>query len=279
VKQFSHPNSGIVLTPTQTDQPNTTYYWLYHQDSMNVVYTYCATDPNGNQICESPEAKAVFNAKSPGNLTLATDDSMLAKVQTLDGCPNGTGPYLEYGDLSGPAPGCGDDEGNPGIHLTASGDSSGSYVFVQVVNADISGYTHATGPSPTFCGGHAGLDKSFPFQGVEKRNPQIAYDGPQMELYPNDLTGTRTFHASMYLLWQPKAPKSIPVPIGHQDWQFLATAVRNEKGKWEKHGILTASGDEGGGFVPSTPDDNAIYGYPQWSHLSSTDCGVSQEVR
>lgn len=72
---------------------------------------------------------------------------------------------------------------------------------------------------------------------------------------------------------------SIPVPIGHQDWQFVATAVRNAKGKWERHGILTASGDEGEGFVPSTPDDNAIYGYPLWTHLSSTDCGVSQEVK
>lgn len=147
------------------------------------------------------------------------------------------------------------------------------------MNADTIGFTHATGPSPTFCGSHAGLDGGYPFKGVEGQNHEIAYDGPQMELYPNDLTGTRTFHASLYLLWQPDAPKSIPVPIGRQDWQFVATAVRNEKDKWEKRGMLTASGDEKEGFVPSTPDDNAIYGYPQWSHRSSTDCGVSQEVK
>jgi hypothetical protein len=150
-------------------------------------------------------------------------------------------------------------------------------VFAQIVNADINEYTHAIGPSPTFCGVHDGLDKSFPFLGVEKAHPQVAYDGPQMPLFSNSLTGTRTFHASMYLLWQSDEPKSIPVPIGHQDWQFVATAIQNAKGKWEKHGVLTASGDEGEGFVPSTPYDNAIYGYPQWSYLSSTDCGVSQE--
>jgi hypothetical protein len=285
VQDFSPPNSGIVLTPTQTNKPNTTYYWLYPRDAMNVVYTYCATDPNGSQICESPEAKAVFNAKSPGSLTLATDDSRLALVEKLDACNSpGKLPFLEYGDLSGPAPGCGNDEGPPGIHLTASGASSGSYVFAQVVDADVSEYTHATGPSPTSCGAHAGLDRSFPYEAVEKQNPQTAYDGPQMPLFPNALTGTRTFHASMYLLWQPDqlsgtATASIPVPIGRQDWQFIATAVENAKGKWERHGILTASGDEGEGFVPSTPDDNAIYGYPQWTHLVSNVCGVSQEVQ
>ncbi|MGD0902118.1 MAG: IPT/TIG domain-containing protein [Terracidiphilus sp.] len=285
VQQFSHPNSGIVLTPTQTNKPNTTYYWLYPQDAMNVAYTYCATDPNGNQICESPEAKAAFNAKGPGTLTLATDDSQLALVEKLDTCnPPGKLPFLEYGDLSGPAPGCGNDEGPAGIHLTVSGASSGSYVFAQVVDADVSEYTHATGPSPTSCGAHAGLDRSFPYEAVEKQNPQTAYDGPQMPLFPNALTGTRTFHASMYLLWQPDqlpgtATASIPVPIGRQDWQFIATAVENAKGKWERHAILTASGDEGEGFVPSTPDDNAIYGYPQWTHLVSNVCGVSQEVQ
>jgi hypothetical protein len=73
------------------------------------------------------------------------------------------------------------------------------------------------------------------------------------------------------------ATASIPVPIGYQDWQFVSTAVQNAKGKWERHGILTASGEDGEGFVPSTPYDNAIYGYPQWSYLSSLDCGVSQE--
>ncbi len=246
VQRFSHPNSGIVLTPTQTDQPNTTYYWLYPQDDMNVVYTYCATDSNGIQICESPEAEAVFKAKSPGNLTLATDDSKLALVRKLDVCnPVGTEPFLEYGDLSGPAPGCGPDEGDPGIHLTASGASSGSYVFVQIVQADINEYTHATGPSPTYCGVHDGLDGGYPFTAVKGQNHQIAYDGPQMGLFPNDLTGTRNFHASMYLLWQSDEPKSIPVPIGFQDWQFVATAVQNTNGKWERHGILTASGDEG----------------------------------
>ena len=285
VQTFSHPNNGIVLTPTKTDQPNTTFYWLYPKDAMSVVYTYCAKDPNGNEICESPEAKAVFSATSPGSLTLATEDSQLALVRKLDQCvANAPDRFLEYGDLSGPAPGCGDAEGHPGIHLTASGASSGTYKFAQIVNADVDEYTHSIAPSPTFCGVHAGLDGSFPYKAVDKNNPQIAYDGPQMPLPGNAQSGTRTFHASMYLLWLPDplpgtGTPSIPVPIGRQDWQFIATAVRNAKGKWERNGILTASGNEGGSFLPSTPYDNAIYGYPQWTHLSSTNCGVSQEAQ
>ncbi len=295
IKQYNEDDdTGISLEETDLDKQNTTFYWLYPDDSLNVTYDYCATDPNGNQICTSPQAQATFHATSL-TMSLSTWDSKEATIENLNLCTmnNTTAPYLGYGDLSGPAPGCpGQQSGTVGIRLPASGESAGKYVFVQVINADFSTYTQQApsggGPTlpPYICGPHAGLDKAYPFPGVYPKSPWIAYDGPQIPLPPTYATGTRNFYASMYLLWQPDqlsgtSTKSIPVPIGYQDWQFIATAIQKPpigKDRWRTDRTPTASGDYGGGFVPATPYDNAIYGYPQWSYIVSTDCGVSQTI-
>jgi hypothetical protein len=79
----------------------------------------------------------------------------------------------------------------------------------------------------------------------------------------------------MYLLWQtPKlkgtSTASIPVPIGHQEWQFGATADQNApvgNGKWQQP-TTTAAGKVGD-FVPATETDNAKYGYPVWGSVSN----------
>lgn len=183
-------------------------------------------------------------------------------------------------------------DGTVGIRLPASGASGGKYKFVQIINADFGSYTSpipiggGTTPPPSICGPHSGLDKAYPFPGVYPNLPWIAYDGPEMPLPPTYAAGTRNFFATMYLLWQPPqlsgtGTVSIPVPIGYQDWNFIATASQRPpigKDKWDTPRTPTASGDVGEGFVSSTPYDNAIYGYPQWNHLSSTSCGVSQVI-
>jgi len=309
IKQYHEDDDdGISVDETDLEHANTSFYWLYPDSGLNVTYTYCATDTNGNQICTSPQAKAAFKATRP-TMTLSTWDSKEASIEHLDDCDStgkydGKSPYLGYGDLSGPGPTCTvvwmqldmpvlPQSGPPGIKLTASGASGGKYVFAQIVDSDFGSYTSPTpagggpAPPPAICGPHAGLDGAFPYAGVDPRSPWIAVDGPEMVLPAIYASGTRNFHASMYLMWQPDqlsetATASIPVPIGYQDWQFIATAFQKPpvgRGKWDKHPTLTASGDEGQGFVPSGPSDNSIYGYPLWSHLSSNDCGVSQEVR
>jgi hypothetical protein len=299
IKHYNGDDSGITLEETDLNTQNTTFYWLYPKDPdnpdslLNVKYKYCATDSSGNQLCTSPQAEATFKTKGP-KASLSTWDSKEASIEQLNFCMknNQKRPYLGYGDLSGPAPGCrGNLDGTVGITLTASGASGGKYVFVQVVDIDFSSYTSPVPAGgglplpPRICGPHAGLDGQYPYKDVYRGAP-IAYDGPQMPLPKEYAAGTRNFHATMYLLWQPDqlrstATASIPVPIGHQDWNFIATAFQKSptgKDKWETNSAPTASGDEGEGFVPATPYDNGLYGYPLWRYKTSTVCNVSQAI-
>jgi hypothetical protein len=71
------------------------------------------------------------------------------------------------------------------------------------------------------------LDEHYPFRGVYPNAPSVAYDGPGMSLPSKYTLGKRDFDATMYLLWKPDqlsgaTADSIPVPIGHQQWQFKA---------------------------------------------------------
>lgn len=276
IKKYDGGDSGITLEETDIDTQNTTFYWLYPDDPLNVTYEYCATDPNGNQFCTSPQAKATFNAKGPDSSNaLSTWDSDEATIEHLTDCTTNTkSPYLGYGDLSGPAPGCGAQSGTPGIKLTASGASGGKYVFVQLIDADSRTYTSSAGSYT--CTTSPNLDTKFPYPPYTNE-PNVAPDGPQMPLPSPDLSGQRDFLATMYLLWQPDklngaTKPSIPVPIGHQQWQFKAITDQKKpigNGKWEKP-TLNAHGDTGG-YVPSQDTDN-LYGYPVFTDTSNETC-------
>jgi hypothetical protein len=102
----------------------------------------------------------------------------------------------------------------------------------------------------------------------------MAYDGPGQALPNIYSSGTRDFHAVMYLLWQPPqlsgtGTASIPVPIGHQEWQFGAPADQKTpigRGHWQQP--TTNAAGAVGSFIPSQDADNAIYGYPTWGSIS-----------
>jgi hypothetical protein len=139
-------------------------------------------------------------------------------------------------------------------------------MFVQVIPTDTLTWN---GNAPFHCGPYLNvLDHSFPFDAVRpnKIAPTMAYDGPGQSLPNIYSSGTRDFHAIMYLLWQPPQLKgtstaSIPVPIGHQEWQFMATADQKApvgRGHWQQP-VTNAAGGVGG-FTPSQDTDNAIYG-------------------
>jgi hypothetical protein len=157
IKQYQEDDDdGISVDETDLDTPITSFYWLYPDTGLNVTYEYCATDPGGNQICASPQAKATFKAAGP-TASLSTGDSKEASIEHLDDCDStgkydGKSPYLGYGDLSGPGPTCTvvwiqlskpvlPQSGHPGIKLTASGASGGKYVFAQIVDSDFGSYT------------------------------------------------------------------------------------------------------------------------------------------
>lgn len=196
-------------------------------------------------------------------------------LNVCDGKGNvtGTAPYLGYGDIHFPLGKCsGPFDGPPGIKLRATGGSEGKYVFVQILNSDSRTYTHTDGTSYT-CGPTEGLDGAYPFPGVDPALPAISYDGPQMPLPNSYTTGTRSFLATMYLLWQPEqlkstATPSIPVPIGRQQWQFGAKTYQEppiNSGRWQKP-ITTGHGDVGA-FVTAQAGDPS-YGYPQWDNVA-----------
>ena len=267
-------DSGFSVDETDLNTQNTTFYWLYPDTGLNVTYDYCATDPNQNQLCTSPQAQATFKATEPNISLTTTEPYGKGKVNELAVCgQKAKEADMFYGDLNYPPGKCLPPYvGPPGINLTASGASGGKYVFVQVIQSDTLTWN---GPTPHSCGPYQMvLDGFYPFPGVNPNAPSIAYDGPGMSL-PNKYTsGKRDFDAIMYLLWQPPqlsgtGTASIAVPIGHQEWHFVATTDQKQpigSGKWEKPDT-TAHGDNGV-YQASQATDNDQDGYPSWSGAS-----------
>lgn len=276
IGSYDGSSAGISLTDTVVNSTNTTFYWLYPSEGLNVTYTFCAQDQSGNQFCTSPPAQATFDAEEP-TLTLTTTEPYPAgKVNKLAVCgQKQRDAYLFYGNLNYPPGKCSPPyTGLEGIDLTASGANGGTYVFAQVISSDTLSWG---GTTPFQCGPYANvLDGEFPFAGVRPSQlaPTSAHDGPGMELPNQYSSGERNFDAVMYLLWKPAQLKgtstaSIPVPIGYQEWHFIATTEQEApigRGKWKKP-VTTAHGDVGP-FQPSQPTDNALYGYPMWSGVA-----------
>jgi hypothetical protein len=95
---------------------------------------------------------------------------------------------------------------------------------------------------------------------------------------PSGYTVTRSFTATMFLLWTSSFPNSIPVPLGYQSWGFSGSAQQNATGAWiPTVGTQPVPGLIGG-FVPSdstqtTDGYTALqYGFPTWSGPSTETC-------
>jgi hypothetical protein len=290
IKTYHGDSSGITLQKTDLDTQNTTFYWLYQDDldgPHNVTYEYCATDPIGNQLCASPQAKATFKVKGPDSSNaLSVWDSDQASIEHLEICDEngnidkkaGKETDMGYGDVSGPGPTCPlslQQTGTPGIKLIASGASGGKYVFVQLIDSDSRTYTSSAGSYT--CTKSANLDKHFPYLPY-KDEPNVAPDGPEIPLPSSYKDANRDFHATMYLLWQPDklsgaSANPIPVPIGYQKWQFKAATEQKSPvggGQW-KNPSLELHGTDGS-YQPSQQSDNALFGYPVFNDVSAEVC-------
>ena len=234
IKQYHESDDvGFSVDPTDLQSPNTSFYWLYLGDPLNVTYEYCATDPSGSQICTSPQAKATFKATKPSISLTATEPYGEDKVNELAVCGQKAKEAVMYDTLTW------------------------------------------NGPAPYSCGPYlVELDQAYPFPGVNADAPSVAYDAPAMGLPSKYTSAKRDFDAIMYLLWKPDqlsstATASIPLPIGYQEWQFVATTDQKQpigSGKWEKPDT-TAHGDNGG-YQASQAGDNDQYGYPSWNGVS-----------
>ena len=233
-------------------------------NSLGVTYQYCVNIPGFGNAC-SPNATAKFNISGGGKMSSNAYNKLT--IDTLTPCGGGSaGPFLVYGNITGTScvanPG-----GTWGISFKPSGaPSGGTYSYVQLINSDTRTLTAA---NTITCTHDQGIDGGYPYSGIiPNTNPPQALDAPGDPLQ-NGYTATRSFNATMFLMWTSNVANSIPVPIWYQTWDFSGSAQQNSSGKW----TATTSGTPGvvGSFISSsgTQPNN---GYPAWTMVSTQTC-------
>jgi len=164
----------------------------------------------------------------------------------------------------------------PGITFTSpTNPSNGAYSFVQLIAKDTATYTQGKNGTLS-CPTIPGLDGVYPYP---SQPPDYAHtwDAPAVPLELFDSKVSRTFKATMYLLWTSTIPGSIPVPIGSQKWYFTQASTTNQGYPTDKSWttpIWNLIGEDGNpvDYVVSTPSLTP-YGYPTWKGLA-TDAPV-----
>ncbi len=271
--------SGASVTPTTLNQSSMTTYFVYSGSAIPVTYQYCVDIQGASPVlqCSLP-ANAAFNVTGGGTMfntpySYLTIDQLIPCVSGLPPANGGdAAPFMTYGNLIGPA--C-----QPiyppsifGITFTPSdAPSSGTYTYVQLINSDTRTLNAIN------CRFRIGVDKTYPYAGIlPNTNPPQAIDAPGNPL-PDNYTITRSFNATMFLLWTSNLPNSVAVPIGYQNWGFSGTAQQNSTEAW----TATTNGTPGpiGGFVLSSVADQTTdgyttlqNGYPLWSGPATETC-------
>jgi hypothetical protein len=187
---------------------------------------------------------------------------------------------LQYGVVTGydktVCPGLGDETGNPvGIKFTQPGVSSdGTYTFVQLITKDKTKY--ANGQSSGAFISTPGMDGAlgYPYPPLQPGDDHVS-DSPNATLVgpTNYSKVSRTFAATMYLLWTSNIQNSITVPVGYQKWHFKTSTTNTgypTSQNWSTPVSQYAGID--GDVVSSATDPKSLtrpYGYPVWSNLST----------
>lgn len=256
--------SSGATTAATLNQQSTTFYWASPGNSIKVTFTLNLS--NG----QSPKATVTFNVAGVTSPSMGAQNYGSLTIDNLTGCSQQpAGPYLVYGNISGPAPPCpGQYTGTPGITFTPSGTAptgGGSFSFVQLINSDTTTYTNASG-GHLACTYASGLDTQYPY-------PQVsgsATDAPFAPLPSTYVTASRTFNATMWLMWTPSAVPSgctgtactIPAPLGYRIWQFSGSTTQSN-GTWS---TPTGSGGTSGSFTIANG------AYPTWNDISTRTC-------
>lgn len=240
---------GSLDTNVVVNQQSTTFYWaIVPLSAWTVTFTL---NYGSNQTAT---AQANFNISGPNpfmpTVTLPTNGNLF--VDTLTGCSGApTGQFLVFGNISGPVPPCpGTYTGQAGIAFSPPTTSTpaGNFFFVQLVSADEVTYPNLT------CNGIGGLDGAYPYQ---SKVGQPVNDAPFAPLPYNSIT--RTFDATMYLMWQSTVSGWFAVPMGYTAWSF-SSSTSFTNGVWS-----TPSGSG-----TTLPFFTASYtsSYPTWTGLA-----------
>ncbi len=254
---------GVTLDPLPVNTNSTyAFYWVY-PGSFGVSAQY--TLVNGQT---SPTTTSTFTVKGLTGGPLSNTNYGSLTVDNLTGCPAQVGgPYLVYGNVTGPAPGCpGKTMGTPGIVFDVSKygqPSAGMFSWVQLISSDTTTSTHSNGTKYT-CTTTAGIDLSYPYG--SHPTATTANDAPEAPLPTSFATVSRSFVATMYPLWTSNAANAIPVPIGNQGWQFSGQTIL-VGGKWQKP---TGNGTVGSFTAANGNQPNK--GYPVWTGKATSTC-------
>ena len=277
------PTSYATASVTKTDLKSASLntYWVYTGTGIPVTYQYCVNIPGVGNQC-SGDANAAFNVTGPGDAQMTVDAYgaiTISKIVDRQPClPSDTDFFLQYGIVTGyddaVCPDLGGEIGNPpGIKFTMpEASSSGNYSFVQLVKQSTT--TYSEGKNGTLsCPTKPGLDgaRGYPYPllpGTDYTN-----DSPDVQLETFYSKVSRTFKATMYLMWTSNISGSIPVPISSQSWQFTQASSRNSGyptfQSWTQPvwNLIGADGDPVD-YVQTAPSQPP-YGYPTWTGLAT----------
>jgi hypothetical protein len=219
----SYATGSVVALPT--DLTTTSYgpfYWI-SPGTYNITYQYTLT--NG---MVSPVSTATFEVVGPTKVKLYTCGGFVPPA----GCKKNA-PLGEVVIIPGPALAFGDPPTNIGISFTAKAtepagyQSSDNFEWVQLITNDEVTFTPTSGkvqictPDIVPAGStFPALDTAYP-QGLDE-NP--TEDSPSIGLPSGYKQVSRTFSATMYLMWNSGLADSIPVPLGSVQWKFSAAA-------------------------------------------------------
>ena len=258
---YSASLSSGAVTPLPTNTNSTySFYWVYPANSIQATYQY--TMSSGSSSVSSPLATATFNIGGPTGGTMISTAFPRVTVKNWGTCaPDGAGPYFVYGSLVVSGNPC-TQTGTFGMSFSPSGYSNfagGDWWFVQLINSQ----TITVGTDS--CTSTPGKDGPYP-----NATSPPAPDAPFVHLLATDSSVTRSFNATMHLMWKSSTSASIPVPLGKQVWAFSGSASCSTScgsaGNW----TATTTGTPGpvGSFVVSTAQQPS-YGYPTWAAQSN----------
>ena len=272
--------SSASATPTILTNPGLTTYWLYPNPSIPVTFKYCVKIQGANPLlqCSLP-ANAIFNVTGPTativpSLSLSSTPPATG-VWWVSGTDSGCNgwQYMSFGTVVVPTANCALEPSEYGIAFEANqAPDSGKFEWVQIITSDILTGSSPNGVNPKYR--DTGLDQFYPYITVDTSWTSVA-DAPTISLNTAALTNeTRTFSATMYLLWTGNAndfkgqdPNYIDVPIGYVTWSISGTADNNTTATppWS---LDTNQGSTTATFAKSTDDGTATHGLPVWSTVA-----------
>lgn len=254
VGNYAQSNASGAVTLVNNSTQTVTFYYVT-PGTYTVVFNL---NYGSNQTAA---ASTTFKVTAPtATPTVALPTSGKLYVNTFTGCTNNpSGPYLVFGNLTGPVVGCGGTySGSAGITFTPPTTTTppGTFYFTQIVTSDQVTYNAQVCTATNT----PGLDGNVPYQ---NKTGQLVTDAPNSPLPSSYSSSSRNFSATMYFMWQSNTANSIPVALGHVNWQVSGSTTQSG-GKWA---TPTGSGTSSGYVANAT--------YPQWTGLvglPNTNC-------